>query len=86
MAPTKGTLTSVSSCSTTQLVEEGNKLLELSKKWGMEIRGAMKAETTVLVLSTTVSSRCDTLDRLASAQVSAIDKTKTNAVGIKTAI
>ena len=83
MAPTKRTLPAGTSCSTTQLVEEGNKLLELSKKWRMEIIGAMKAETPVLELSTTVASA---LDHLASAKVSAIDKIKTNAVGIKTAI
>ena len=49
----------------------------------MEIRGVMKAEAPVLELSTIVSGA---LDHLASAQVSAIDKIKTNAVGIKTAI
>ena len=84
MAPTKRTLPAAgTSCSTTQLVEEGNKLLELNKKWRMEIRGAMKAEAPVLELSRTVSSA---LDHLASAQVSAIDKIKANAGEIKAAI
>lgn len=63
-------------CTTAQLVEDGTRLLEASKKWRMEIRSAEKAEKPMEVVTATVSCA---LDQLSTTQVNAIDKIKVNA-------